>query len=446
MTESELNNEASKIQLRSDEINEILGVPPKWIIRWGITVIFIVISIVFIGSAFFRYPDIVLASATITSENPPAVIISKANGKITDLLFTDGSIIKKGDTIAVIENPARLNDIKILSNIIQQFNPQGKLSETPDIFKNHSNLHLGELQTQFNTFSKAYFDYQIFMKQNYREQKIKALELENIQDNHYYARLLSQRNLTIKDIELTQKQFARDSLLYESNVIPAAEYEKSQATLLAKHQLLESAQLNLTNTSLTIERLKQSIIDLRYEQESQNNTLQEDLENGYNQLISALSTWEISYLLIAPSSGKLTYMNVWSNLQEVKSGDRLFTINPERRGEIFAVLTIPFEGIGKVRPGEQVNIKLDGYPYMEFGVVEGSILSVSNGSTEKGFPSIVKLPNAAITSYGYELSFERDLSGIAEITTDDLTLLQRLLNPLKYIFNNKISKKQRNFI
>lgn len=437
MTESELNSEASKFQLRSDEINEILGVPPKWIIRWGITIIFVILLTVFIGSAFFRYPDIVVAPSIISSENPPSVIISKSNGKLTDILFTDASIVKKGDTIAVIENPAKLNDIKTLSKIIHQFNPQDKLSEIPDIFKNHYSLNLGELQTQFNTFSKAYFDYKIFLKQNYREQKIRALESENKQDNHYYTRLLSQRELTIKDIELTKKQFARDSQLYVSNVIPAAEYEKSQATLISKHQLLEIAQLNLTTTSLTIERLKQSIIDLRFEQESQNNTLEEDLVNNYNQLVSALSTWEKTYLLIAPSTGKLTYMNVWSNLQEVKAGDRLFTINPERRGEVFAMLTIPFEGIGKVKPGEQVNIKLDGYPYMEFGVVVGAIQSVSNGSTEKGFPAIVRLTKGAITSYGQELSFERDLSGTAEITTDELTLLQRLLNPLKYLFKNK---------
>ncbi len=436
----EENDQLKKINLRSEEIAEILGVPPKWIVQWGITIIFLVIAIVFIGSAFFKYPDIIVAPAIITSENPPSVIISKANGKITDIFFTDGSLVKKGDTIAVIENPAKLKDIEYLSKIIDGFNLR-KVSDTLLDSRYFDKLSLGDIQTQFNAFSKSYFEYRLFLKQSYHEQKIKAIGAQIKQYNQYYNRLWTQRDLTIKDLELTQKQFARDSTLFNTGVISAVDYERSQGALLAKRQLLENARLNLSTTAITIEGLKQSIIDTRLEQESQSKKLAEDLVNSYNQLVSTLSTWEKTYLLIAPSSGKLTYMNVWSNLQEVKSGDRLFTINPEKRGEIFAMLTLPFEGAGKVKLEQRVTIKLDGYPYMEFGMVEGIIQSVSSGSVEKGFPVVVRLPKGPVTSYGQELSFERDLSGIGEITTENMTLLQRFFSPLKYIFKDRVTKR-----
>ena len=39
-----------KIELRSEEVQEILGRPPHWMISYGITVIFIVILAIFIGS------------------------------------------------------------------------------------------------------------------------------------------------------------------------------------------------------------------------------------------------------------------------------------------------------------------------------------------------------------------------------------------------------------
>jgi len=429
--------DSQNINLRSEEIHEILGVPPKWIVRWGITLIFIVIAIVFIGSAFFRYPDIVSAPAVITSENPPSVIISKASGKITNIFKTDGSTVIKGDTIAVIENPANLKDIKYLSGLVLSFNPQRGNFDTIQHSKRFENLILGDVQSQFNVFSKAYSEYQLFIKQNYHEIKIKAIESQIKQYNQYYNRLLSQRNLTQQDLELSKKQFVRDSQLYRQEVIPALEYERSQATILSKKQSLEGARLNLSSTAIDIEKLKQSIIDTRLEQESQSKKLKEDLINSYNQLVSSLSAWEKTYLLIAPSSGRLTYMEVWSNLQEVKSGDRLFTINPENRGSVFAQLTLPFEGAGKVKPGQHVNIKLDGYPYLEFGMVEGIVQSVSSGSLEKGYPAIVSLPNGALTSYKEKLNFERDLTGIAEVTTEDITLLQRLFNPLKYLIKSK---------
>ena len=436
----ELKDKASKINLRSEEIMEILGIPPKWILHWGISIIFIVIVTIFIGSAFFKYPDIVPAPAIITSENPPSIIISKANGKITDILFADGQTVNKGDTIAVIENPAKLKDILTLSRIVQNYNRQisSKLSLL-DI-EHLENLKLGDIQNTYNSFSKAYFEYQLFQKQDYHKQKIRAIESEIKQYNQYYNRLWSQRNLTVKDLELTQKQFARDSQLFKSSVIPALEFERSQATLLSKRQSLENARLNLSSTTITIEKLKQSILDTKLDHESQGKKLAEDLTNSYNQLVSSLSSWEKSYLLIAPSSGKLTYMNIWSNLQEVKSGDRLFTINPEKRGEVFAQLTLPFEGAGKIKVGQRVHIKLDGYPYMEFGMIEGVIQSVSSGSLEKGYPAIVSLQNGVTTSYGEVLLLERDLTGIAEVTTEDMTLLKRLLNPLKHIFKNKVNR------
>jgi multidrug resistance efflux pump len=434
----EINDQSKKISLRSEEITEIMGIPPKWITRWGITIIFIVIATVFIGSAFFRYPDIVVAPVIISSENPPSVITPKANGKITDILCADGSSVKKGDTLAVIENSAKTKDVEHLSRIIQGFHPNGNEPNLQIDAKYLETLKVGDIQNQLNSFLKAYHDLQLFLKQNYHEQKIKAIESEIRQYNQYYNRLWSQRNLSVKDLALTQKQFSRDSQLYKSGVISAVDYERSQAALLSKQQSLETARLNLSNTAITIENLKQNIIDTRLEQESQSKNFKESLIGNYNQLISTLSTWEKLYLLIAPSSGILTYMNVWSNLQEVKAGDRLFTINPENRGEIVAKLTLPFSGAGKVKLGQPVCIKLDGYPYMEFGIIEGSIQSISGGSLENGFPVTVSLKKGTLTSYGEKLNFERELTGVAEITTEDLSLLQRFFSPLKYILKSKV--------
>lgn len=431
--------EISEYNLRSQEVNEILGVPPGWIVRRGTTLILIIIAVVFVGSAFFRYPDIVKASAVITTQNPPSVLLARASGKIAYLFFTDGSHVEKGDTIGTIENPAKYKDIVALSRVILSYDPDNILKDLPGSI-NGNNLNFGEVQVQFSAFSKAHFEYRLFIKQNFRAEKIKALEVEEKYYTKYYDRLENQIELSKKDLQIAQKQYTRDSLLYVTGVIPAIEAERSQSNLIVKQQLLENAHTNLTNIALTVVRLKQSISDLRFEQENLDKTLKEDLVNSYNLLKSALSSWEKSYLLIAPASGKLTYMNVWSNLQEVRSGDPLFTINPETRGQTFALVTIPAQGAGKVKPGERVVIKLDGYPYTEYGFVEGYIQSISNGATEKGFPSTVNLTRGAVTSFGYELNFDKDLTGIAEITTEELTLLQRFFNPLRYVFSSRFSK------
>ena len=53
--------ENKEIEIRSDEVQEILSAVPNWMIRWGITLIFgLIIMLVFI-SWFIKYPDIILS-------------------------------------------------------------------------------------------------------------------------------------------------------------------------------------------------------------------------------------------------------------------------------------------------------------------------------------------------------------------------------------------------
>jgi HlyD family secretion protein len=426
-----------KINIKSDEITEILGTPPRWIIRWGITIVFTVIAVVLVGSIFFRYPDTVMAPVVITAENPPSVVIARANGKPAALFVKDGQLVNRGDTLGVIENPASYRDIFFLSALVSSnLSPDSTLTQIQS-----SRLALGDLQQSFNSYSRALTEHQIFAKQMHHKQKIEALENEFKHYKIYYKQLVSQQNLTIKDLELTLRQFARDSMLHTNKVIATAEFERSQSALLAKHQALENSKLSLSNTAITIERLKQSIADVKIDYQSQRIRLDEEVLNSHRQLASALAAWQKNYLLVATSTGKLTFMNIWSSLQEVKAGDPLFAITPASIGQIQARMIISFQGAGKVKLGQRVNIKLDGFSYLEFGMIEGEIQSISSGYNEKGFPALASLPNGVVTNYGFTIQLDRELMGMAEITTEDLSLIQRLFSPLKHLLKSKLKQQ-----
>ena len=44
------------IELRSEAVQEVMGHVPSWIVRWGITVLSLVVLMLVVGSFFFRYP------------------------------------------------------------------------------------------------------------------------------------------------------------------------------------------------------------------------------------------------------------------------------------------------------------------------------------------------------------------------------------------------------
>ena len=67
------------IELRSEEVQEVMGEIPSWIIRWGITLLTAVVLTLVIGSCFFRYPDVISTRMTLTSHEPVAQLVARSS-------------------------------------------------------------------------------------------------------------------------------------------------------------------------------------------------------------------------------------------------------------------------------------------------------------------------------------------------------------------------------
>jgi multidrug efflux pump subunit AcrA (membrane-fusion protein) len=113
-----------EIELRSNDVQEILSRPPKWIVRWGITIILAIVLVVVIGSWFFKYPDIISANIVLTTENPPAPVVAKISGKIQNLFVSDQQNVEEHQILAVIENPANFDD---MNNLIEKLKQLGQV-------------------------------------------------------------------------------------------------------------------------------------------------------------------------------------------------------------------------------------------------------------------------------------------------------------------------------
>ena len=131
-----MNNTDDNLNLRSEEVQEILGRPPRSIVRWGITVVLLLVVGLAIGSYFIKYPDVLQASITVSSENLPADVVARASGKIDTLMVSERELVSTGDILAMLENPADLNDVLMLK-------------ACPDSLFYRKSLHIGELQDAF---------------------------------------------------------------------------------------------------------------------------------------------------------------------------------------------------------------------------------------------------------------------------------------------------------
>lgn len=420
----------NEIELKSDEVQEILGKPPHHIVRYGIMVIFVVIAGLFVGSYFFKYPDIIPATITVTTENLPAGVTAKTTGRIDTLFVGEKQMVKAGDFLALIENPASLNDVLKLKNSIANY--------TPDTLKweFERNLQLGDIQQSYFTFIKAYEDYQYFVNADYHLKKIKVIEKQILTQSDILRKSKTQLSLSARQLKSAKQLFNIDSTLFVNKTISSSEFENSRSVYLQQLQAFESARLSIDNQNLSILQSEQSIFDLEQQHKEQQNQLHVNLLGAYDQLQTQIKSWEQTYLLESPINGTTTLTKYWQKNQNINSGEVLVTVIPEQEAKMVGKIHLPPHGAGKVKKGQMVNVKFDNFPYMEYGMVRVkieniSLVPVTLDDKNKAYILEVSFPNKLKTNYGKELEFTQEMQGTAEIITDDLRLLDKFLNPIR---------------
>ena len=427
-------NEIDKIEIRSDEVQEILGFIPHWIIRSGISVIFLIIILLLFGSWYFKYPDIISSSITITTENPPAALVAKTSGKVESILVKDKQVVKEGQRIAIIENPANYKHVLNLNYILDSLYKFMVTFDTSKTLEFNPYYELGSLQTTYSSFLKQYRDYLNFVNLNYHYRKIQSLNIQLKQTKQQNNSFKRQLNIQKQEFSLSKRQFLRDSGLYVKNVIAAQEFEKAKRDFLQKNYTLETSKNAIINNRINETQIQQNILDLELQYTDQKDKLQLELKSTFDVLKSSIEDWEMSYLFKSPVDGKVSFNKIVSKNQNIVIGEVAFTIVPEQPGIIIGHLQLAVAGAGKVKENQTVNIKLDNYPYMEYGTVQGKVQSVSLVPAENFYLVTIQLPQNLRTNYNKTLPFAQQMNGTADIITENISVLERLLNPLRMIF------------
>jgi hypothetical protein len=155
------------------------------------------------------------------------------------------------------------------------------------------------------------------------------------------------------------------------------------------------------------------------------------VSEAFKNLKSEVSSWFLTYVMRSPIEGTVSFNNFYAENQNVSEGDRAFTIVPDDVGQVIGKVELPVRGSGKVKVGFDVNVKFDNYPYMEFGMVRGKVKNVSLVPENNFYMVEVEFPDGLVTNYDNDLQMQNQLTGQAEIITEDLRLIQRFFNPLK---------------
>ncbi|HIC8924017.1 HlyD family secretion protein [Elizabethkingia anophelis] len=412
-----------EIELRSEGVQDILTRPPHWMIRWGNTLIFIILLLILLMSYIIKYPEFVPSQVVISTQNPPEKLESRINSKIEALFVKDHQVVTKGQQLLILQSTARYQDVLKLRDIVNNLDNR-QLENFP--LGETSGFKLGEVQGDYNAFAKALTDEQLYTRlQPYAPDNIAAEQSLSESRNRIQA-LQQQKRLEQAKYELSKKEFERSQQLYNQGVISASELDQERIKLLQAGQSVE-------NVNMSISQLQEGISGIQKTRSGVSINAQKDKVNFssqtiqlFEQLRKSLNSWEQNYLFTSSADGTVSFQQYLGEHQFVKSGEVLITVMPKERETLIGRLTVPSTNSGKVKPGQKVLIKLDNYQFQEFGIVEGRVRNMSSVPDKDGNYYVdVSLPKGLITSYNKKLSFDKELKGNAEIVTKDLRLIER---------------------
>jgi len=193
---------------------------------------------------------------------------------------------------------------------------------------------------------------------------------------------------------------------------------------------------------IQIGQLKESLLDTEEQGTEKLNSLQTQLQSLVSQLKTGIQDWELNYVLRAPIDGKITFTSYWVENQNVTAGGVVFTIIPNGTIPMIGKALLPVARSGKVKTGQKVNIRLQNFPENEYGILRGTVQHISLVPVQSGeaayYSVEVALTNGLITTYKKELPYLSNMQGQADIVTEDLSLLGRLILPIKKILKESI--------
>jgi len=431
---------AGSIEIRSNQVQEILGGVPSRLIRYGSVLLLGVVLALLVFTFIFKSPTALQSSIIVTNENPPATLVARATGIIDTLFVEDNEKVREDQLIVIIENPANYNDVLKVKNQLNSIQFDFDSLDTILAIEFNTGFQLGAIQENYSAFLKKLAEIKVFVKQNYHLKLDESLQNQLDVAERLYAIMYEQSQALNEDYELKKRNVERQQKLIAREIISTLEFEETKSEMLIKKSELDAIRSELAQKQININELEQKIIENNQQYIDSKNKLESELLELFNNLRSEIFQWELSYVIRSPLNGTITFNKYYSENQNLKKGDKAFSVVPHKPGEFIGKVELPVKGAGKVKPDQQVNVKFDNYPYVEYGIVKGMVKNVSLVPEDNFYTVEVVFPNGLVTNYNETLDMQNELTGKAEIITEDLRLIQRIFNPIRSIWKERVER------
>ncbi|MFK7981506.1 MAG: hypothetical protein AB8G86_16090 [Saprospiraceae bacterium] len=407
---------------------------PRGLVIASTIAIFLILGLLPFLAWLLEYKDTISAPLTITTEVTPVDIYARTTGEIK-LLVSNDALVQKGASLAIIRNTAVYEDVALLKAKLAV-----KDRNVIDIAKDlcaAQTLSVGELRPALIQIDKAVEAYQTFLRTDNHRALIAS---RNTQIEQYKSRknLLKKKfEILARDRAFEQKNITRKEKLLADSVIATIELEEANRKIVVQDLANLKNETDLNALDLNIETLKRETEEVTGQFSLDKLTYTNAIKEALRRLNNDLTTWELQYLLKANVTGRCVYKEYFNDYQFVRKDEKIFSLIPSQKTPYFALLQLPIKGAGKVKTNQEVYVKLNNYPFMEFGVLKGKIKDISALPFDNHYNVQVNFPPKLITTYGDTLQPHPLMHGVGEVIVERKSLYGRISEQVKSVRLNR---------
>lgn len=367
-----------KVELYNRESHDMLGDPPNWLIHTGSHIVYGLIVFLVVGSALFKYPDVVKQNITINDMANVGWVTANSSGSIDRFFVENESRVKRNDTLGIMKNTASYEDVRKFCRVLTNVEWYYRTNDVSYLQNYPFDLIMGEMTGAYEQFTQAVRTSMIAREFDLFPQKEKYLKEE--------LRILEQSG--------------------EASALSVLRVKRELFELEMNHKMEEARNRRL-------------------------------LELAYENMVNSLKTWDQRYLIKSNSDGVVVWGKSWTMSKYVSEGDTLCSVMSERKGHPVGHIRMSQDDVAGIAEGNMVNIELTKYPPHTYGYLVGEVASISYVPYNKMYAVEVMLPQDMVTTAKREINYEIGLAGKAEIVTSSRSILSRISAPIQQLFKPK---------
>ena len=427
------NTEDKNVQ-RNEEVQAIIDRMPTRSATYAIILTLLLIGIITTLGFIIKYPETVDGQITITARLAPVRLVANTSGKL-HLLIDNKTNVSEGTVVAYLDNQANYKDVLFLDSLLNRYNNR-ELENFPII----TGLLLGEISSAFNSFVITHSRYYRMIHSDIYQTMRNSLLQQNEINTNVIENLNKEITLKGNKLNIEAELLNKDSILTHAKALSKQTYDRQRSSFYDLQATYKDLHNNKLSYMAQIKRNNQQIQQYILEEQENLDRLKEELLANKSQLINIIHAWKKQYLQISPIDGQVEYLGFWRENYFVQSEQELFSVLPN---DVIGEVIVPSFGIGKVKIGQTANVKINNYPYMEYGLIKGKVSSISRlsnkikqsttGTTNEGrvYRVLITFPNGLQTNFNKTLDLDFESQGTAEIITKSKKLIERLFDNLK---------------